>query len=144
MMRKWVKLPSRWIENGGLKKFLWKNGGSDNTAALMALIVIAHHADEDTGMAKMTYDDLCKATDISRAKLSKGLCLLEDRGIIKRWQNGRSSFQLVGFDPKRGWCKLPASRLYEEKVVEAFRHLITQPAVWKFGFVLISHPGIPI
>ena len=122
MMRKWVKLPSRWIENGGLKKFLWKNGGSDNTAALMALIVIAHHADEDTGMAKMTYDDLCKATDISRAKLSKGLCLLEDRGIIKRWQNGRSSFQLVGFDPKRGWCKLPASRLYEEKVVEAFRH----------------------
>jgi len=36
MMRKWVKLPSRWIENGGLKKFLWKNGGSDNTAAPMA------------------------------------------------------------------------------------------------------------
>lgn len=120
--RKWVSLPSIWIEERGLKKFQWKNGGSDNTAALMALIVIAHHANPETGMAKVTYDELCIATDISRAKLSRGLSLLEERGIIKRWQNGRSSFQLVGYDLNGGWCKLPAKLLYAGEVVEAFRH----------------------
>jgi hypothetical protein len=59
---------------------------------------------------------------MSRAKLSKGLSLLERRGIVKRWQDGRSSFQLVGYDLSGGWCKLPAKPLYVGPVVEAFRH----------------------
>ena len=121
-IQKWVHLPSAWIEEHGLKKFQWKEGGSDNTVALMALVVIAHHADQETGLAKLTYDELCRTTDVSRAKLSKGLGLLEKRGIIKRWQNGRSSFQLVGYDVSSGWCKLPAKPLYVGPVLEAFRH----------------------
>lgn len=121
-LRKWVNLPSVWIEEHGLKKFKWKDGASDNTAALMALIVIAHHADQETGLTRITYDDLCAATDMSRAKLSKGLSLLERRGIVKRWQDGRSSFQLLGYDLSGGWCKLPARPLYVGPVLEAFRH----------------------
>lgn len=120
-MQKWVRLPSAWIEQGGLKNFQWKDGGSDNTAAIMALVAITHRADQATGLAKVTYTELCTATDISRAKLSKGLRILEDTGIIRRWENGRSSFQLVGFDPAGGWCQLPAKPLYHGPVIEAFR-----------------------
>ncbi|MCF3972100.1 hypothetical protein [Paracoccus salsus] len=121
-IQKWVPLPSTWIEEHGLKKFQWKYGGSDNTAALMALVVIAHYVDSETGLAKITYDQLCTATDVSRAKLSRGLSILEKRGIVRRWQNGRSSFELVGYDLTSGWCKLPAKPLYVGPVVEAFRY----------------------
>lgn len=121
-MQKWVHLPSGWIENEGLKAFQWKVGGSDNTAALMALIAIAHRADQATGLARVTFDDLCTAIDISRAKLSKGLSLLESRKIVERWQNGRSWFRLAGYNPTGGWCKLPAAPLYTGPVIEAFRH----------------------
>lgn len=123
MMPQWVRLPSAWIEENGLAAFQWKDGGSDNTAALMALMAIAHRADQETGLARVTYDELCTAIDISRAKLSKGLNLLEGRDIIERWQDGRSSFQLNGYDPTKGWCKLPAKSLYSGSVIEAFRHL---------------------
>lgn len=121
-MQKWVRLPSGWIEGGGLKAFQWSEGGSDNTAALMALVAIAHRVDQATGLARLTYDDLCAATDISRAKLAKGLALLENRKIVGRWQDGRSWFRLAGYDPTGGWCMLPAAPLYAGQVIEAFRH----------------------
>ena len=122
-IRKWVSLPSAWIDGQGLKNFQWKDGGSDNIAALMALIVIAHRADQETGMTKATYDQLCAATGVSRAKLSRGLSLLEKRSIVRRWQDGRSSFQLTGYNLNGGWCKLPAKpRSNTGSVVEAFRH----------------------
>lgn len=123
-MQKWVRLPSEWIEEHGLKEFQWKNGGSDNTAALLALLAIAHRADQETGIAKVTYDQICAATDISRAKLSNGLSLLQRRGIIERWTDGRSSILLVDYDMKQGWCKLPAKSLYVGPTVEAFQHFL--------------------
>ena len=123
-MQKWVRLPSAWIEEHGLKEFQWKDGGSDNTAALLALLAIAHRADQDTGLAKVTYDQICAATDISRAKLSNGLSLLEKRGIIERWPDGRSSILLVGYDMTCGWCKLPAKSLYVGPTVDAFQYFL--------------------
>jgi hypothetical protein len=46
-IRAWVRLPTSWIEAGGLKNLKWVpgGGGSDNAAALMALTVISHAAD---------------------------------------------------------------------------------------------------
>ena len=53
----WTKLPSRWIEDGGLEAFRWTQGkGADNLAALMGLTVISHHVDPDSGVARLTYD----------------------------------------------------------------------------------------
>ena len=119
---KWVHLPSAWVDGGGLKQFRWKSvEGSDNTAALLALIVIAHHADQETGIAVLTYDQLCTAAGISRAKLSKGLAILQVRSIVERGASGRSSFQLVGYDLSSGWSKFPAKSLYVGPVVDAFR-----------------------
>ena len=121
-MQKWVRLPSSWIDDGGLKDFTWKNGGSDNVSALMTLIAIAHRADQQTGIARLTYEDICDATEISRAKISRGLSILEELEIIDRWSQGRSTFELVDFNPAEGWCMLPAGTLYSGKVIEAFRH----------------------
>jgi hypothetical protein len=66
----WVRLPSEWIETRGLCQLSWRHGGagSDNTAALMALTVIAHNADPETGISHVTYDRICDDTGLSRAK----------------------------------------------------------------------------
>jgi hypothetical protein len=45
----WVRLPTNWIvEERGLLNFRWqKDKGGNNVAALMTLIVLAHHADDN-------------------------------------------------------------------------------------------------
>ncbi len=58
-LRDWVRLPTDWIQDGGLQAFRWSaDRGSAQTAALMCLAAIAHHADEETGVAKLTYDQI--------------------------------------------------------------------------------------
>ncbi|MDB5607990.1 MAG: hypothetical protein JWP25_4890 [Bradyrhizobium sp.] len=113
-MRDWVRLPSAWIEQGGLRWLRWSGEeptGSDNIAALMVLSPIAHNAD-DQGLAKCTYDQLCLATGLSRSKVANGLSVLEEREVIEREPSGRSTFQLANYDEAGGWSKLPARRTY--------------------------------
>src|SRR5690242_9554984 len=96
-MRDWVRLPSRWIEDGGLQQLQWTNSegsGSNNAAALMILAPIAHVADDD-GLARCTYDRLTLATGLSRAKVANGLSVLAELGVIERKPSGRSTVQLT-------------------------------------------------
>lgn len=121
-MRNWVRLPSKWIEDGGLKPLQWtKSGtsGSDNIAALMVLSPIAHNADE-VGVAKCTYDQLYLATALGRSKVANGLSILAELGVIEREPFGRSTFQLTNYDQAGGWSKLPARRLYAAGRIMAF------------------------
>jgi DNA-binding transcriptional ArsR family regulator len=115
-LRDWVRLPSAWIEEGGLERLRWTgsawDSGADCAAALMVLMPIAHYADETTGVARATYGELSERTGLSRAKISAGLTILEDLGVIVRAPAGRSSFELIRFGLKEGWCKFPARRLY--------------------------------
>jgi DNA-binding transcriptional ArsR family regulator len=123
-MRDWVRVPSMWIEDGGLKELQWTNAkgsGSDNIAALMALAPIAHNADQD-GLAKCTYDELSLATGLSRAKVSAGLSVLAALGLIEREPSGRSTFQLANYQVGGGWSKLPARRMYGSGRIIAFEH----------------------
>lgn len=120
-MHSFVRLPSKWILSTGLKQFSWKNDKSDNTAALMALVGIAHHTDQETGVAKLTYEELCAAVDISRDKLAAGIRLLQRYGIVAPWFDGRSTYKLTNFDPKKGYCFIPAKPLYAGETVGAFR-----------------------
>lgn len=121
MMQEWVKLPSEWIEDGGLHYLRWGNGGegSNNIAALMTLAAVAHHADAATGEARLTYDVLTGCTGLSRAKLSAGLGVLEGLQVIARSES-RSCYQLRNYNPKEGWAKLPAKRLYTSGRIIAF------------------------
>lgn len=114
-MNKWVRLPSRWIEEQELRTLRWgKDGGSCNTAALMVLTSIAHHADPKDGVALITYDHLQLATGLSRAKISEGLSVLSEIGLIKRSSERRSTFQLCGYGAPEagGWAKFPARQMY--------------------------------
>ncbi|MCP3473817.1 helix-turn-helix domain-containing protein [Bradyrhizobium sp. CCGUVB1N3] len=122
--REWVRLPSKWIEDGGLKQLQWTNSeasGSNNIAALMVLAPIAHHAD-DEGMAICTYDRLALATGLSRAKVSAGLTVLEKLQVIDRAPSGRSTFQLLNYNEAGGWSKLPARGLYGAGRIIGFEH----------------------
>ena len=113
-MPDWVRLPSKWIEEGGLEQLDWsasKPSGSDNTAALMVLAPLAHNADEN-GLAKCTYDKLALATGLSRSKVSAGLSVLDEIGVVERECAGRSTFELQNYNLAGGWSKLPARRLY--------------------------------
>jgi len=123
MVRKeWVKLPSGWIEDGGLRSLRWggpEGAGANNIAALMTLIALAHHADDENGLIKLTYDQLEELTGLSRPKVSKGLDGLEALKIIDRDQ-GRSIYRLLGYNPKSGWAKLPCKALYSGMRIAAF------------------------
>lgn len=109
-----MRLPSWWIEGRGLRELRWNKGeGADNIAALMALCVIAHHAnehamDDDKSelTASLTYDRLGLATGISREKIANGLNVLESHKVIERAHRGRSTFRIEGYERQRGWCKL--------------------------------------
>ncbi|QUD86241.1 hypothetical protein [Phenylobacterium montanum] len=121
-MQDWVRLPTDWIQNRGLAEFRWAGGfGSDNAAALMTLVALAHRADQQHGVSMVTYDTLTCATQLSRAKVSAGLSVLEDHRVIARGVEGRSTYALNGFDLTRGWAKLPARLLYQSDSITAFR-----------------------
>lgn len=111
----WVMMPSEWIVGGGLREFRWAKGeGAGNVAAFMTLVVLLHFADRLTGIARVTYDQFETATSLSRSKVAAGLRVLENRGIIERDPEGRSTYQLSGYNPSGGWAKFPARRLYNE------------------------------
>jgi DNA-binding transcriptional ArsR family regulator len=123
-MRDWARLPSKWIEDGGLQDLQWTKtdaSGSDNAAALMVLAPVAHVAD-DEGLASCTYDRLALATGLSRSKISNGLAVLAELGVIERKLAGRSSIQLVNFGNGHSWSKLPARRLYSGGRIMGFQH----------------------
>lgn len=119
-LQTWTRLPSCWIETGGLKDFRWGNNeGANNLAALMLLTVICHHADQSTGIAKLTYTQLSDQANLSRAKVSAGLTVLEQRQIILREHGGQSSYGLNYFQ-ETPWAQFPAKGLYTNGTVEAF------------------------
>jgi hypothetical protein len=129
-MRDWVKLPNVWIEDGGLRDFQWKRGrGANELAALMVLAVIGHHADPEEGIAQLTYDHLQWKAALSRAKIAAGLKILGEREIVEPRPKGRGSYRLAGYDPHKGWAKLPARGLYRNGSVAAFDHFnLRRPA----------------
>lgn len=121
-----IKLPSAWIEKEqGLLGFKWTQGGSDNTAALLLLIAIAHRVDEN-GIARATYDQLERVLDISRAKLAAGLKILFEKGLVEHEPEGQSTYKLVRYGEQgkgegQGWGKLPAKALYKDGVLRPFK-----------------------
>ena len=120
-MKQWVKLPTGWIESGGLKKLRWmKDVGSSNVAGLMVYGVIAHHADDKGRAERLTYDNLTAATGLSRTKVSNGLNVLYEMELITKESQKQSLYSLVDYNPEKGWGKFPARGLYQGKRIPAF------------------------
>jgi len=122
--QQWVKLPNGWIENRGLRQFKWgRNGiGSTNVASLMLLIVLTHHSHPETGYVRMTYEEIQRATGLSRAKISEGLKNLAMHSLVIREGAGHPIYRIAGYNPEVGYAKLPHSGLYRpDGSVPAFR-----------------------
>ncbi len=140
----WVRLPTAWIEERGLRKLRWavSGGGADNAAALMTLAAIAHNADDQIGLARLTYDSLCVATGLSRSKLSNGLDVLEKLKVLERTPDGRSTYKLAHYNPTSGWAKFPAKSMYKAAEILSFRDLSLRRVVeldaLKLFFLLVA------
>lgn len=118
-MKAWVRFPTGWIEDGGLKQFRWEPAkGANNIAALMVLLVLGHHANE-VGISALTYDELSSATGLSRTKISAALDALERTGLIRRKGLGRSHYEIMNYAAKP-WGKLPMKGLYSGTAIPAF------------------------
>jgi DNA-binding transcriptional ArsR family regulator len=123
MTTAFVRLPVAWIAADGLKEFKWANGGpgADQIAALMTLVAVAHCVDQETGRARLTYDELTTRTTLSRSKVSRGLTVLEDRKLITRRTDGRrSDVGLTNYNRDLGWAKLPVKSMYAGARIRAF------------------------
>lgn len=118
----WMRLPSRWIDEAGLTRLTWSHagGGSDNTAALMALTVIAHEIDGDTGIARITYDKFCGLTGLSRAKLANGLNILKKIGVINSESQKARSTYILSYYNEGAWGKFPVKSMYSSGRIVAF------------------------
>lgn len=120
--KQWVRLPTDWIQEELLKGFRWAKGrGADNVAGLLVLVVLAHYADQETGIVRLTYDEIGTILQRSRAKISGGLKVLTEHGLLVRDGFGQSTYALAGFDPTRGWGKLPAQSLYKSDKGDTLR-----------------------
>jgi hypothetical protein len=139
----WTALPTTWIVEGGLKKFRWTPGeGANVTAALMMLLPIAHFADQESGVSKVTYNQMMLATGRSREKVSRGLDVLIERSIIKPWAEGQSTYQLIGYDRSHGWGKLPTKRMYAGSEIDALKHFhlrrVTELDALKMYYLIVA------
>lgn len=123
-MKQWVKMPSYWIrdpERLPLATLKWVGPTkADQIAALMLYIVLVHHATDEPdadsptkGVCRLTYDKLAGITGLSRAKISGGLKLLVNLGLVSvSGANTRPVYKIEDYSSPRGWAKLPAKGLY--------------------------------
>lgn len=120
----WVMMPTKWVLDGRLKRLAWgKDFGSNNLAALIVLAPLLHKMDRTSGESHITYNELERATSLSRHKISDGLEVLKQLEIISESESGRSHYQIADFDPSLNWAKFPGSKLYREGRISFFDEL---------------------
>jgi hypothetical protein len=61
------------------------------------------------------------ATGLCRTKVARGLDILVRHGVLIRLPAVRGAYQLTGYDPIKGWGKLPARGLYRHDHIAAFQ-----------------------
>lgn len=132
----WAKMPIRWIHEDGLvafrgrsakpvsKSFLpaWPPEADDaqlrneSLAALKLYLVLSCRADFSTGVAKVTYSELCKLGVMSRAVVARSLQRLEKAGLIRRQTRALKSGSLIhieNWNDVYAWGKIPKLWLYD-------------------------------
>ena len=125
-MKEWVRMPSYWIRDKTkfpLVEMKWQGANkADQIAALMLYIVLVHHANDeiakdlpDVGLCKITYSELSDITGLSRSKISGGLNILYDLGVVSKFGSGRNNiYKIKNYGSHSGWAKLPAKGLYSK------------------------------
>ncbi len=114
-MQDWGRFPSDWITKNGLKRFSWGRCGTRGIAALRVYVALAQRLRDSDGVVRASYDALGENTNLARASVAAGLRLLEEEGLILSGTSagGKGRYRFLEYDPKRGWAKLPAQKLYD-------------------------------
>lgn len=121
-MNEWVKMPSNWIRfNSGLKKFTRKEM-SNAISALIVYIALILRANQEPneefmepGYVSISYTVLQNMTGLSRALISRGLKKLVEENLINIHKNNKKNqYEVLEYDPSKGWGKLPKKYLYKE------------------------------
>lgn len=117
----WVRMPSKWIREGGLKEFTWTSAGparkSSAIAALQIYVALLTQAEEKLHPelsleTELTYNALMEITGLSRQLVAAGIEALTKTGRITSEKIGRKNrYSIQGYEPGN-WCKLPARVLY--------------------------------
>ena len=147
-MQSWVKLPTRWLRQSNIQLILptmaWRGDRKSNyIACLMIYIVFVQHARRYTnedfddianevelpyedGEVNLSYNDLQEITGLSRVKVSSGIKLLIDYGLISRIGDDniigkKARYRLAHCEDRYGWGKLPYRKLYGGGKLRAFQ-----------------------
>lgn len=119
-MKYWSKMPSRWVIDGGLKKFRYSSNNQNqmnaaNIAALMMFLIIVSKAQKDEFndelITNFTYKEFSESLGISRQSISMGLKVLESNNIISIKRIGRTNQYIVNQNEDKTWCKVPIHEL---------------------------------
>lgn len=119
----WGRFPSGWIADGNLKRFAWKSVETRGIAALRVYTVLAQRLRDADGVVRASYEALTENANLSRASVSAGLRLLEGENLLHAGTTagGKGRYRFVGYDPKGGWAKLPAQKLYDGSQFRPFK-----------------------
>jgi len=137
----WKKMPSLWV---GTKISLFSEiETSSAIAALKIYLTICFFSEEDefykARVAKLTYNDFCKISSLSRSLVSEGLKVLYDYDLIGNVSlTPRKKIYTVDVIAglKDGWCKLPLSGILDEdRRVSAFQSMHNR---YKFELVALQ------
>lgn len=130
-VKPWVKMPSSWVldsSNSVLCQLRWTGPQkSDRISALIIYMVLVHHANDElvgqysgVGWCDLTYSRLEEITGMSRSKISGGLRVLRDFGLVEISRCGTSNFYRVAqYGQYSGWAKLPARPMYSKDMKRA-------------------------
>lgn len=126
----WRIMPSHWMLNSehSLSSLKWagKGYGSANTAALMVYYILCLYASErdnpitklGAGEAEATYNELEKATGISRNKVWEGIDVLKKMNLIEisSTKTRNNIYRIVGYK-EIPWCKIPLRKFVKNKAI---------------------------
>jgi hypothetical protein len=113
-------MPSRWIQDGGLKTFHASQAGP-NAAALKIYMAIAMFANfkpnpqvSTAGFAKLSYSDFEEVCGISRQSVCDGIALLNQSAILTINPIGNSQGYILADYDEPGWAKIPSGYLLQK------------------------------
>lgn len=116
----WSKIPSQWVQLGGLRNFSARTAGR-NAAALKLYMGIAMFANfkptpliDVGGFARLSYSELEELCNISRRYVQLGLETLVQKELITVVKvSNANGYLLLNYDVP-GWAKLPKAYLLQK------------------------------
>lgn len=128
-MMKWIKMPSKWIQNGKLADFTAHRDVAKKISAIKIFIIFCikmEHGKDGRFTCSLTYDQLTALASLSRTSVRKGILFLEENKIILS-EGVKRKLYIVNNVGVSGWCKVPTKALMNNAdEIEPFKILFNR------------------